>query len=85
MYLCTKPTKTPGGSIVMTQSCLTNRIIEAMGIYFDHGTPKSTLCMKVPLSKDLDGDPYSDVLPSQLLLGCYYIWPNIPIRIVHRI
>ena len=40
-----------------------------MGIYVDHSTPMSTPCVKAPLTKDLDGDPYSEYFSYASIVG----------------
>ena len=59
-FLGVQLTKTAGGSMMMTQEGLIERIIETIGLNVDHNTPKATPCMKDPLTKDLDGDPFSE-------------------------
>ena len=43
--------------MMMTKESMIDRIIDAMGLDVNHITPKSTQCIKAPLSKDLDVDP----------------------------
>ena len=77
-FLGVKLTKTPGGSMVMTQYGLTDRIIEAMGLDKENPTPKRTPCLKAPLHKDVDGDPcsesfaYASIVVMLLCLSEYY-------------
>ena len=56
-FLGVKLTKTKTGQMIMTQEGLITRIIEALGLGVDNITPRSTPCLKAPLTKDLDGDP----------------------------
>ena len=53
----------------MTQEGLIDRIIESMDLDVDHSTPKSTPCMKAPITKDLDGDPCSESFPYAIIVG----------------
>ena len=68
-FLGVKLTKTPNGSMVMTQEGLTDRIIEAMGLDKENSTPKHTPCLKAPLHKDVDGDPCSESFAHASIVG----------------
>ena len=68
-FLGVKLTKTPEGSMMMTQEGLIGRIIEAMGLDVEHSTPKSTPCLKAPLTKDVDGDPCSESFAYASIVG----------------
>ena len=68
-FLGVKLTKTPNGSMVMTQEGLTDRIIEAMGLDKENSTPKHTPCLKAPLHKDVDGDPCSESFAYASIVG----------------
>ena len=68
-FLGVKLNKTAGGYTMMTQEVLIDRIIEAMGLDVDHNNPKSTPCMKAPLTKDMDGDPCSEYFVYASIVG----------------
>ena len=68
-FLGVKLTNTSGGSMMMTQEGVIDRIIESMGLDVDHRTPKSTPCIKAPLTKDLDGDPCSESFTYASIVG----------------
>ena len=75
-------TKTAGGSMMMTQEGLIDRIIEAMGLDVDHSTPKSTPYLKAHLTKYLDGDSCSEYFSYASIVGMRlylsgYSCPNI--------
>ena len=55
--------------MMMTQEGLIEKIIEAMGIDVYHRTPKSTPCMKAPLTKYLDGDTCSESFAYASIVG----------------
>ena len=55
--------------MMMTQERLIDCIIESMGLDVDHSTTKSTPCMKVPLTKDLYGDPCSESFACESIVG----------------
>ena len=63
-----------GGKIVMTQTGLIDRILDAVGLT-SSATPKATPCLKKPLVKDEHGDPiqgsfsYSSILGMMLYLA----------------
>ena len=46
--------------MMMTKESMIDRIIDAMGLDVNHITSKWTQCIKAPISKDLDVDPYSE-------------------------
>ena len=54
---------------MMTQEVLIDRIIEDMGLDMDHSNPKSTPCMKDPITKYLDGDPCSNYFSYASIFG----------------
>ena len=65
------------GNQMISQTGLIDRVIEAMGLNVDLSTGRHTLCLKAPLSKDLEGDlcswsfEYASVIGMILCLSCH--------------
>jgi hypothetical protein len=57
------------GQMIMTQEGLIDRVIEALGLDVDMSTPRNSPCMKVPLTKDLDGDPPPEAFSYASVIG----------------
>ena len=58
--------------MMMTQEGLIEKIIEAMVLDVYHRTPKSTPCMKAPLTKYLDGDTCSESFSYASIVGMLF-------------
>ena len=56
-FLDVKMTKTSDGKIELTQTGLTDRIIEALGLDSKLSTSKWTPAEHAPLTKDVEGEP----------------------------
>ena len=56
-FIGVKMTKTADGKFVLTQTGLTDRIIEALGLDTELSASKWTLAEHAPLTKDVDGEP----------------------------
>ena len=55
--------------MMMTQEGLIGHSIETLGLDVEHSTPKSTPCLKAPLTKDVDGDPCSESFAFASIVG----------------
>ena len=69
-FLGVKLTRVEGTKqLVMTQAGLITRVLEALGLDNGTATPKNTLCIKAPLSKDVNGDPVTGAFNYPSVVG----------------